>query len=1120
MKSRLRTLLLASAAPALVLTPSALAVDISGARTTPIQTSTANNGAADNVTIVTGATVTLTSGTAVTVDSSHTLTNQGAITITDADGAVGIRVLGGFTGSVTNSGTISINETYVRTDQDGDGTLDGPFAQGVGRTGILIEGPAPYAGDIRSASIDIEGNQSRAISLQADLAGSLVTLGAISVLGSGGIAVDLQGDVSGDVRLSGTTLAVLGEGSNAVVVAGDVGGGVVNRGLVQSTGFQFTNVSNYFDPDEVPTGFTPVPLDGDDLKIGGAALVIGGSVAEGFYNSGAVGGGAADDPAEGEDPLKDIPGDFDENRATGTITSVGSAPAVLVSPDFSAAASGDLVIGLVVERVRDTTDDDDDDDLEEVIATFLDTHGFVNRGTITGNGLNIGFDAQAVVIRGSEDGTRGAIVQGGMFNSGRISALAAEADATAVRIGSGANVARFDNAGAIEASTKTEIDHNVTILLIEADSFMSALSNTGSMAAVSRGDAGNVVAIRDLSGTLVTIDNTGQITAQYLADNDDDDGDGRIDDVDERTGQQIAIDLSPHQAGQNVTLVQQNATPTVDANNDGVIDANDVAPARITGDVRLGAGDDDVQLLGGFVDGDLSFGGGADSLTIDDGAEFTGGLSDADGQLTVNVADGDMNLDKVGDVTVTSLTLGDESQSSFTLDMREATASQSRIIASDVISIAGGAKITPVIVGISSSQTTLVEILRAEAALSLTGGQSIADNLALDTPFLFDAALSTATDGAAETVVVTVRRRTADELGMNANQASAFEPMIAALNSDDELLFEVVNLTESAEFFDAYEQLLPGYSIAALQYAVSNADGAIGAVGNRLDAVRGGRAGAGAAWVQEYSVFMDREATASDPGYRGNGFGMAAGLDRPLGPFYALGLSLVGSSSEIEQPKGFDLPLSVASAQVGAYAAANIGNLLFDVYGGGGVDLFESERNIFVGSINRQTIGEWKGHHATATARLAYDLQSNRWFARPAVSFDYLRMDEEGYRESGGGPGIDLAVDARSAEVFASTASLTLGARFGDEARSWWSPRVRVGYRNESVGDAKLTTARFISGGDPFVLSADDLPESGGLFGFTFAAGSRYSSFALDYDADVRSGFVRHGVRVAFRFIF
>jgi len=246
--------------------------------------------------------------------------------------------------------------------------------------------------------------------------------------------------------------------------------------------------------------------------------------------------------------------------------------------------------------------------------------------------------------------------------------------------------------------------------------------------------------------------------------------------------------------------------------------------------------------------------------------------------------------------------------------------------------------------------------------------------------------------------------------------------------------------------------------------------------------------------------------------------------DLPLGPFYAVGLNFVGSASQIEQPDGFDQPMSVSSAQLGAYAAADINGLLIDFYAGGGLDFFDTERQIVVTDpitdavVIRNAVGDWSGTHTNASARIAYDLRAGRFFVRPAISVDYLSLKEDGYDETGD-TSVLLAIADRESDLFATTASLTLGAKFGSDARSWWSPRVRLGYRSES-GSAALTSARFLGGTDVFDLDAGDLPDSGGVFGFTFAAGSRYSSFAFDYDADVRDGFIRHGARVAFRFVF
>jgi len=253
-------------------------------------------GGADDVNVVSGGSITLENGAAVTVDSDNSVdvNSGGTITITDSDGATGIRIIGGFTGTITNNGTILIDDSTTRTDDDEDGTLDGPFAQGTGRTGILIEGAAAHTGDIHNGTtgiINIEGNDSVGISLQADLVGSLINDGGISVIGDNALAIDIAGDVSGDVRLN-RSIAATGDGATAVRIAGDVGGGLSNGGAITATGFAFTTVSNYFDPDLVDDTFVPLPLDGEDLLDGGPAVAIGGSIAEGILNNGLVGGGA------------------------------------------------------------------------------------------------------------------------------------------------------------------------------------------------------------------------------------------------------------------------------------------------------------------------------------------------------------------------------------------------------------------------------------------------------------------------------------------------------------------------------------------------------------------------------------------------------------------------------------------------------------------------------------------------------------------------------------------------------------------------------------------------------------------------------------------------------------
>jgi uncharacterized protein with beta-barrel porin domain len=1158
MTLRLRRLLLASAAPALGLSAAlpgaAHAVDLSN-RSTPVDTSTVDNGNPGDINVPSGITVTLPSNApvpvAVTVNSNNSVTNGGTIHITDANNAVGIHVLGSFTGTVTNSGTITLDESYVRA-KDSNNVLIGPFAQGENRTGILIEGAAPFAGDIiNSGTISVNGNDSFGINQKTALSGctatadgpggcSLVHTGSTTMVGDRSVGINLAGDVQGDVRIKGSIIAT-GEGAKGVVVGGHVGttpagGTVYVGGEIESTGFTYPTVSNYFDPHNVPSGFTPPPIVADDLKNGGAALTIAGSVTNGVLIDGPVGGGDA--ATDGTFPNgRDVKGDWDNERSPGSVSAIGSAPAVLITPDLSAAQAGDLVIGLVVESVRDPLDINANGDTNDIVATFLETHGLVNRGTIAANGLNIGYSANAITISGSADGTRKTIVQGGILNVGAISANAYEADATTVHLGSGAVVPHYDNTGVtsavvtsaatdpvtgklIDRATQQPVVRNVTVMLIDAGSMLNAIDNSGTILAQSKShlDDNNLVAIRDLSGTLVKIDNSGQILTTYsplLA----------TDPTTRGSGEHIAMDLRAIPAGPGVVITQQWQTPTKDNNGDGVIDRNDVPTPTIAGDILLGAGDDDIEVHGGVVAGDISFGSGQDKFTIDGGSTYTGAITDSDGQLAMSIGDATVTLTSRQDLRVSSLNLGDGSITSFSVDLRPQSPSNpagptnTKIVSSGGVTIGNTAQITPQFFGLGPvGQPQDVTIITAPTGgITLADGHSIAQNLAAATPFLYQSALETKSDGSTDTVVVTVRRKTAQDLGMTPNQAAAYEPTVAMLNTDQSLLDEVVNLSSPTTFFPAYNQLLPEFDVAVLQHGVANVDGTLGAVSNRLDAVRGGRSGQGAVWVQEYALYMDRQATPNDPGYRGDGFGLAAGIDRPFGPFYAAGLSFTGSASNIKQPSGFDLPLAISSGQIGAYAASSLGNLLFDFYAGYGLDFMQSDRRIVVGAVSQDATANWKGQNASASARLAYDFRAGRLFIRPSLSADYLQTNEDAYTEAGP---TGLHVFSRDASVVSGTAALAIGGEFGDPQRTWWSPRVRVGYRYENYGHALLTTAQYTAGGDPFNQRADDLPPTGALVGFTFAAGSRYSSFAFDYNADLRDGFTRHVAEFTFRFIF
>ena len=160
--------------------PAAAETVISTAVTTPVATGTAN----DDIRISsTGSIRPTVSGAAVTINSNHDARNEGTIAFAGVNDATGILANANVTADITNTGTITLDETFTPTDSDNDGDLDGPFAQGTGRFGIRVLGPGTFTGNIaNSGTITIQGNQSAAISVESALAGALTVGGTINVI--------------------------------------------------------------------------------------------------------------------------------------------------------------------------------------------------------------------------------------------------------------------------------------------------------------------------------------------------------------------------------------------------------------------------------------------------------------------------------------------------------------------------------------------------------------------------------------------------------------------------------------------------------------------------------------------------------------------------------------------------------------------------------------------------------------------------------------------------------------------------------------------------------------------------------------------------------------------------
>lgn len=1045
-----RLLLTSSATLALVAATSASAQTvIDTKRTTAVRTSTVKNGAADNVSIAAAGSVAPVSGTAVTIDGNNSVANAGTIQVTDANGATGILAQPGVRSDIANTGKIIIDESYAPADADKDGDLDGPFAQGTGRTGIRTGGA--FVGNIsNSGEISVEGNDSAGIHPGGPLTGNLTHSGKTNVTGDRTVGVRADA-VSGNVTLGGTITAV-GRDATAVRLDGNMGGALVVEGMIGATGYRSTTAPG-----------DPSKLDADDLLQGGGALLVAGNVAGGITLSNVIG-------------------------KVADVISYGAAPAFQIG-----SADRAVTIGAV--------------------AGTTPAAGLVINGRVTGSGVYSGVTATGLAMGGLGGGVT---IAQGVAISGTVQASAVSASATAIRFGAGSATPELRVSGSVTANGGGAAETRSTAILVDTGASVPTIRNSGTIRAGATG--ATAVAILDRTGAVALIENSGVIAAAGAD-----------------ATRSVAIDLSANTAG---AVVRQVAATGANA------------PA-ITGAIRFGSGSDRLDLGAGSVAGEVSFGGGgnrldmsgassfagtaifgngADALAIggtsrfEGTADFAGGGQDVlaiagkgvfagrlvnAGGLAVTVAAGGGTFAAGGGATIGSLTLGEQSILSVALDKANPAANLVQVTGATVI----GAN--------------------SQLALRVTGGTDIAgryvvlrsgtltgaNNLTLAAaavPFLYKGAIVAA---APNEIAVDVVRKARTELGLNGAGASAFDAIDTAIGTDAKLAAAVRGIYEGAAFRTAIDQLLPNYAGGVFESVTLASRAAAGQL--REPAGSFTEEGDWGMWLTPVGWDASK-AERSTASYDVRGWGLSGGVERKsrVGNF---GVSLAYLSGRDNEGLAVNR-VDHSQYELAGFWRGHWGGFAAQLRGSAAFLNFDAHRQFdgVTGSepVQRRAQSDWNGMLYSGSGSVSYEHVVGQFSLRPILALDYYKLNEDAYRETGGGTGYDLTVRKRNSDELALTASLAAGINFGGGNRydQWSRIEVEGGRRERIAGALGRTTASFGSG---TVFSLDPEERGGGWTGRVRAiTGTTEVRLSGEVGAEQRLGNVALSARAALQFAF
>jgi hypothetical protein len=594
-----------------------------------------------------------------------------------------------------------------------------------------------------------------------------------------------------------------------------------------------------------------------------------------------------------------------------------------------------------------------------------------------------------------------------------------------------------------------------------------------------------------------------------------------------QTGKAVALDLSANHAG--VTLLQQvNPSPgtlygSTSGTNATALTTATAGTPQIYGDVLLGSGTNSVSLLAGSLTGALDMGSGTGgTLTLDNGAVFTGALRYAGSGLAINLTKGTLDVRSASllPLNLSSLTVG--ASSTLYVSADPANNAATNLLASTAVNIATGAKLGLNLLSLPTTDQTYV-VIKGGALSTFSVGTTTAVGGLTTLPYLVSANLTS--DAAAKTVSIEVRRKTAAELGLTTSEASLLNQVYTVAPTDSEVQAVVLAQTTKSAFIRVYDQLLPESSGAVFEAARMASDAVTRATAAHDQSP--GAAGTQGVWGEQFVIGAHGNRSAENIDFDIGGFGIVGGVAFGGSGFGAVGVTAAFSTLTVTNPliKG-DSQQAISSLEGGVYWQGSINHLTLDARAGLAASSIDGRRQLYsiaqdgTVAVNRKVKDNRSAFNYTLHVGGSYEYGlGGGFYVRPQLHLDYFGMNEDSFKENDTiGSGFALAVNSRTGSVGSGTATLVLGRSTGTDFRV--RPELELGVRDAFGGSAGNTTARFVSGGSSFVVNPTDLSGAGAIARVGLKVSTDFYEVGLHAGIEVRDHFESGDARVTVRLLF
>jgi uncharacterized protein YhjY with autotransporter beta-barrel domain len=649
------------------------------------------------------------------------------------------------------------------------------------------------------------------------------------------------------------------------------------------------------------------------------------------------------------------------------------------------------------------------------------------------------------------------------------------------------------NAGSISAATSGNKGGVVTALSILPGASLvgpngeigeGSLTNYGAIDATARTTDNTITAlsataISDQSGTLNTIVNRGRIsaTASTLANN------AQI---------AIAADLSHSSSAQNFYVL---------------------GSGNVVGDVLFGTSATNKLVIEGSVTNTSG-----NVTTVTDALVFGSVRPTGQGSLDIEVSRlGTGGILRTSNVRGSSVTVG--SSGAVQMALSKNTGSAPLVETSGIIKFEANSSITITPTTFLPSNGTYT-LLRSASATGVTF-TNFAQTAHLGTgsqfPFLFEGTFSAngqplnvaSGNITAQELILTLRRKTATELGLEGNIAAIYEPLAAAALGDDQAGAALLTLGSAAEVQAAIATTVPDIAGGMRALTVAMTDQATGVIGARQRALLTAPAGTRDEfrfWGQEFYNIVGFRSDDNVHGFDGAGQGVSVGVEwgaLDSGGRWGAGYTFFSSQEVETHPR--NTKTNGDWNMLSAYGAWRFGDAYVAPQVNVAMGDFKTRRAIIVGNVGRQASAKTNAYVAAGGATAGYIIDLGNIDIIPTVAFDMMYLSQSAYDEAGGG-GMSLQLNSQSQTSVRSFAGVIgQGSYVFNEGA--FMPQLLAGWTHEFANDPITIDGSFESSpGSPFHLVGPTLASNKIVGGMSLGYVMRNWSAGINYDASASRG--------------